>query len=89
MERGTIHRRRRRATATLVLPGGVFEIERVASGEATADLLARQYRLIGMHQQMNAEIKGGNTMEIFIPLGVLVAWIILQVWLLPRFGVKA
>ena len=31
---------------------------------------------------------GGKTMEIFIPLGILVVWIILQAWVLPRFGVK-
>jgi hypothetical protein len=37
---------------------------------------------------MNTVIKGGKSMEIFIPLGILVAWIILQVWVLPRFGVK-
>ena len=27
-------------------------------------------------------------MEIFIPLGILVAWVVLQAWILPRFGVK-
>ena len=32
--------------------------------------------------------KGGKIMEILIPLGVLVVWIILQAWVLPRFGVK-
>lgn len=32
--------------------------------------------------------RGGNTMEILIPLGILVVWIILQIWVLPRFGVK-
>ena len=37
---------------------------------------------------MSTEIKGDKTMEIFIPLGILVAWIILQAWILPRFGVK-
>jgi hypothetical protein len=35
-----------------------------------------------------ASAKGGRTMEILIPLGVLVVWIILQAWVLPRFGVK-
>lgn len=30
----------------------------------------------------------GKTMEILIPLVFLVAWIILQAWVLPRFGVK-
>jgi len=27
-------------------------------------------------------------MELYILLGILAAWIILQVWILPRFGVK-
>jgi len=27
-------------------------------------------------------------MEILIPVGILVAWIILQAWILPHFGVK-
>ncbi len=40
------------------------------------------------NQQVNTAIKGGRMMEILIPLGVLVAWIILQAWVLPRFGVK-
>jgi hypothetical protein len=31
---------------------------------------------------------GGKAMEFLIPLGVLVGWIILQAWVLPRFGVK-
>ncbi len=30
---------------------------------------------------------GGKTMEFLIPLGVLVVWIILQAWVLPRLGV--
>ena len=30
----------------------------------------------------------GKTMEILIPLGILVVWIILQAWVLPRLGVK-
>ena len=32
--------------------------------------------------------RGGKAMEILIPLGILVVWIILQAWVLPRFGVK-
>jgi hypothetical protein len=31
---------------------------------------------------------GGRIMEILIPLGIVVVWIILQVWVLPRMGVK-
>jgi len=27
-------------------------------------------------------------MEILIPLGILLIWIILQAWVLPRLGVK-
>jgi len=30
----------------------------------------------------------GNLMELLIPLGILVVWFVLQVWVLPRFGVK-
>ncbi len=29
-----------------------------------------------------------STMEILFPLVFLVAWIVLQAWVLPRFGVK-
>jgi hypothetical protein len=36
----------------------------------------------------NTANRGGRTMEILIPLGILVVWIILQAWVLPRFGVK-
>jgi hypothetical protein len=31
---------------------------------------------------------GCKMMEFLIPLGVLVVWIILQAWVLPRLGVK-
>jgi hypothetical protein len=30
----------------------------------------------------------GQTMEVLIPLGVLLVWIILQAWVLPRLGEK-
>jgi hypothetical protein len=30
---------------------------------------------------------GAKAMEFLIPLGVLVVWIILQAWILPRLGV--
>ena len=44
---------------------------------------------IGMPQTMDATTnRGGRTMEILIYLVIFVAWIILQVWVLPRFGVK-
>jgi hypothetical protein len=32
--------------------------------------------------------KGDNTVELLIPLGLLAVWIILQLWVLPRLGVK-
>ena len=35
-----------------------------------------------------APAKGGKTMEVLIPLGVILVWIILQAWVLPRLGVK-
>jgi hypothetical protein len=37
---------------------------------------------------MNSATKGGKTMEILFFLGFFAAWIILQAWILPRFGVK-
>jgi len=35
-----------------------------------------------------ASNKGAKPMEFLIPLGVLVVWIILQAWVLPRLGLK-
>ena len=37
---------------------------------------------------MPANNQGAKPMEFLIPLGVLVVWIILQAWVLPRLGVK-
>jgi hypothetical protein len=49
-------------------------------------------RIIGTFQPMNepSSVKnmGNKIMEILIPLAVVVAWVVLQVWVLPRFGVK-
>ena len=42
------------------------------------------HRNIGIGQHMSAAIKGDKAMEILIPLGILVAWIILQAWILPQ-----
>jgi hypothetical protein len=33
-------------------------------------------------------MKGAKVMEFLIPVVVLVAWVVLQAWVLPRFGVK-
>jgi hypothetical protein len=33
--------------------------------------------------------KGGMAMEFIIPLGVLAVWVILQVWVLPRLGMRS
>ena len=41
-----------------------------------------------MNSKSTAATTGDKTMEFLIPLGVLVVWIILQVWVLPRLGVK-
>jgi hypothetical protein len=35
-----------------------------------------------------AASKGVKTMDILIFAGVVVFWVILQVWVLPRFGVQ-
>ena len=32
--------------------------------------------------------KEGSSMELFFVVGLLVAWIALQAWILPRFGVS-
>lgn len=32
--------------------------------------------------------RGGRTMDFLIFLGIFLGWIILQVWVLPRFGVN-
>ena len=41
-----------------------------------------------MNSNSITERKRGPAMAILIPIAVFVAWIILQVWVLPRFGVK-
>jgi hypothetical protein len=33
-------------------------------------------------------MKGAKAVELLIPLGIVVAWVVLQAWVLPRFGVK-
>ena len=35
-----------------------------------------------------AQERGASNMEIFVILGVVVLWIALQTWILPRFGVS-
>jgi hypothetical protein len=41
-----------------------------------------------MNTILNQADIGSTTMAWLITLGVLVVWIILQVWVLPRLGVK-
>ncbi len=41
-----------------------------------------------MNDNLAPATGGGRTMEVLIPLGVLLVWIILEVWVLPRLGVK-
>ena len=41
-----------------------------------------------MNTNLATASKGGKIVEILIFLGILVVWIILQAWVLPRFGVK-
>lgn len=33
------------------------------------------------------QTKGGNAMEFLIFVGILVLWIVLQAWVLPRLGI--
>ena len=40
------------------------------------------------NRPVGASDQGAKPMELLIPLGVLVVWIILQAWVLPRLGVK-
>jgi len=37
---------------------------------------------------MNHQLRGSKLMEFALFLGLFAAWIVLQVWVLPRFGVK-
>lgn len=39
------------------------------------------------HGSSAAKLMKGNNMDLLIPLGVLLVWIILQAWVLPRLGV--
>jgi hypothetical protein len=36
----------------------------------------------------DSTMKGGKSVDVLIPLAMLAAWLILQTWVLPRFGVK-
>jgi hypothetical protein len=42
-----------------------------------------------MNNNTEKTSKGGTKMELLIPIGVLVGFLILQIWVLPRFGVKS
>jgi len=41
-----------------------------------------------MIPQLSSLARKVNTMEILIPLGLIAAWVILQAWILPWFGVQ-
>jgi hypothetical protein len=41
-----------------------------------------------MNSEPKTERKRGPAVEIFVVIAFLVVWIILQLWVLPRFGVK-
>jgi len=42
----------------------------------------------GGHPEPPRYHHGGPALEILIPVGLLVVWLALQLWVLPRFGVK-
>jgi hypothetical protein len=35
-----------------------------------------------------SQLRGGKTVEWIVVIGIVVAWFVLQAWVLPRFGVK-
>lgn len=39
-------------------------------------------------QTVNDPTNPRHKMEILLPIAVLVAWFVLQAWVLPRFGIK-
>lgn len=41
-----------------------------------------------MPDEQSAEKTASSLMEFLIPVAFLVLWIVLQAWVLPRFGVK-
>lgn len=41
-----------------------------------------------MSEQQRENHTGGKGMEYLLIVGFLAAWCILQIWVLPRFGVK-
>jgi hypothetical protein len=55
-----------------------------------AEFFAHKYRNIETLPSMSIKgtNTGGNKMELLIPLGVFVVWIVLQAMVLPRLGVK-
>jgi hypothetical protein len=44
--------------------------------------------LSAMNSDVTTQRKRGSAMEVLIPIAVFAAWVILQAWVLPRFGVK-
>jgi hypothetical protein len=43
---------------------------------------------ITMNNEVQLKRKRNTIMEILIPIVAIVLWIILQAWVLPRFGIK-
>ena len=41
-----------------------------------------------MNDEQSTKRKRGPTMEFLVLIAFFVAWIVLQAWVLPRFGVK-
>jgi hypothetical protein len=41
-----------------------------------------------MNEKLPKNDTGGRGMEYLLIIGFLAAWLILQIWVLPRFGVK-
>jgi len=56
-----------------------------------ADFFCHKYRNISIYKQMSTRTMrflGGRIMEFLVPLGIVALWFILQIWVLPRLGVR-
>jgi len=41
-----------------------------------------------MFNQTNNHAKRGFLMELLLPIGIVAVWLLLQIWILPRFGIQ-
>ena len=73
---------------TWVMRVAIAEGESVMAPRTTRETMPLKRTPSRGNQSMGIAAEGGKKMVVLIPLGILVIWIILQAWVLPRFGVK-